>query len=128
MTSKLEEIYKRQLQELNLKEQSHSLLLSEAVKQNDDYSQAEEMQNIANVRAERKNLVNEYNEEMARQQPRRPEYLTPEERAARPIEKMDWSDAVELARTSRYGRNLKADDPYMIAGWHEARRRRGRGE
>jgi hypothetical protein len=128
MTSKLQQIFERQMQELNLKEQSHSLLLSEAVKQQDEYSEAAEMQNIANVRAERKNLVNEYNEEMVRQQPRRPEYLTPEERAARPIEKMDWSDTVELARTSRYGRNLKPDDPHMVAGYYEARRRRGRGE
>jgi hypothetical protein len=100
-----------------------------AHKANSDYeSAAYSIQQLANLDAEQSNLANLYNRHVASQQPRQREYLSPEERQARPIEKMDWSDAVELARTSRYGKHIKADDPGMIQGWHEAQRRRARGE
>jgi hypothetical protein len=100
-----------------------------AYRANADYDSAgQAIQQIANLDAEEANLGNLYNRYVASQQPRQPEYFTPEERAARPIEKMGWNDAVELARTSRYGKNIRSDDPAMIAGWHEAQRRRSRGE
>jgi hypothetical protein len=41
---------------------------------------------------------------------------------------MDWHDVVDLARGSKYGGDLTPDDPNMLAGWQEARRRRERGE
>jgi hypothetical protein len=78
--------------------------------------------------AERANLAQLYNNYVASQQAPAREQLTPEERAARPITKMDWSDVVDLARGSRYGKNIKPDDPNLIAGWNEARRRSARGE
>jgi hypothetical protein len=94
----------------------------------DTYSAAQSIQQLANLAADEQNLTTLYNNYVQSQQPRQREYLTPEERAAKPIHKMDWSDAVDLARTSRYGKNIKADDPNMIAGWHESQRRRARGE
>src|SRR5262245_10023505 len=100
-----------------------------AHRSNGDYDSAGyAIQQIADLDRQRENVIGLYNRYAASHQPRQPEYLTPEERAARPIEKMDWSDAVALARTSRYGQSLKADDANMIRGWHEAQRRRGRGE
>jgi DNA-binding transcriptional regulator YbjK len=94
-----------------------------------DYdSAAVSVQQIANLTAEQRNLHNLCDQYVRSQQPpARPE-LTAEERAARPVTKMDWSDVVDLARGSRYGKNIKADDPNLIAGWNEARRRSGRGE
>jgi hypothetical protein len=94
----------------------------------DTYSAGQSIQHLANLAAEQQNLTTLYNNYVQSQQPRQREYLTPEERAAKPIHKMDWSDAVDLARTSRYGKNIRADDPNMIAGWHESQRRRARGE
>jgi hypothetical protein len=100
-----------------------------AYRANADYDSAgQAIQQIANLDAEQANLGNLYNRYVASQQPRRPEFLTPEERQARPIEKMGWSDAVELARTSRYAKNIKSDDPNMLAGYYEAQRRKARGE
>src|SRR5262249_19002180 len=96
---------------------------------NSDYDSASaSIQQLANLAAEEQNLHTLYNNYVASKQPRQPEYLSPEERAVRPVHKMDWSDTVELARTSRYAKNIKSDDPAMVAGFHEARRRRGRGE
>jgi hypothetical protein len=96
---------------------------------NSDYdSAAYTAQQIADLDGQAQRVVDLYQRHVQSQQPRQREYLTPEERAARPVEKMDWSDAVELARTSRYGKNIKADDPRMVAGYWEAQRRKGRGE
>lgn len=41
---------------------------------------------------------------------------------------MDWQDVVDLARQSKYARDIKPDDPNMLAGYHEAMRRKARGE
>ena len=96
---------------------------------NGDYEFAgQAVQQVADLDAAAANLENLYSRYVQSQQPPQREQLTAEERAARPVSKMDWSDTVELARQSRYGKNIKADDPNLIAGWQEARRRSGRGE
>jgi hypothetical protein len=41
---------------------------------------------------------------------------------------MDYNDVLELARTSRYGKGLTWDDPWMRAGYAEVQRRKARGE
>jgi hypothetical protein len=94
----------------------------------DSYSAGQTIQTLANLAAEQQNLTTLYNNYVQSQQPRQREYLSPEERHARPIHKMTWDDAVDLARQSKYGKNLRSDDPNMIAGWHESQRRRSRGE
>jgi len=100
-----------------------------AHRSNGDYDSAGiAIQQIANLDAEQRNLLDLHQRYAASQQPRQPERLTSEERAVRPVHKMDWSDVVDLARQSRYAKNIKADDPAMVAGWHGANRRRARGE
>jgi hypothetical protein len=53
---------------------------------------------------------------------------TPEQLRAKPAEQMTWQDGLEIARQSKYGKNLDFNDPNVVAGYHEANRRRGRGE
>jgi hypothetical protein len=86
------------------------------------------IQTIANLDAERANLARLYDSYVASQTPPAQPELTPEEKAAKPIHRMGWSDMVDMVRTSRYGKTIKPDDPHMLAGWHEANRRRNRGE
>jgi hypothetical protein len=96
---------------------------------NGDYESAgQAVQQVADLDAAAANLGNLYSRYVQSQQPPAQPELTPEERQARPISKMDWSDTVALAQTSRYGKNLRADDPNLIQGWREARRRSARGE
>jgi hypothetical protein len=119
---------KRRLEQIEA-ERAVALADLAAYRANSDYDSAgSAIQQVANLDAERANLAQLYNNYVASQQPPAPPQLTPEERAARPITKMDWSDTVELARTSRYGKDLKPNDPNLIAGWNEARRRSARGE
>jgi hypothetical protein len=41
---------------------------------------------------------------------------------------MTWQDGLDLARTSKYGKDLSHDDPAVVAGYAEVMRRRARGE
>ena len=95
---------------------------------NDVESAAQAVQQLANLEAERANLNALYQGYVANQTPRQPPQLTPEARQAKPPERMDASDILELARTSKYGKGLDWNDPHMRAGWQEAQRRRSRGE
>ena len=94
---------------------------------NDPESAGNAAQQIANVRAERANLLNLHREYIASQTPPAQPELTAEERAAKPWSRMDASD-IQLAKGSKYGKNLTWDDPHMRAGYAEAQRRRARGE
>lgn len=95
---------------------------------NDVESASAAVQQIANLAAEKSNLTQLYNDYVASQQPPQKPYETPEQKAAKPWSQMGWDDIVDLTKTSRYAKDIRADDPNMIAGWHEARARRGRGE
>ena len=94
----------------------------------DTMAAAATVQNLANLQSEFQNLKNLCDNYIASQQPAQQPELTPEERAARPWHRMDYSDTLDLARTSKYGESLTWDDPHMRAGLAEARARRGRGE
>jgi hypothetical protein len=48
--------------------------------------------------------------------------------AAKAWHRMDYSDTLDLARNSKYGKSLTWDDPRMRAGYAEVQRRRHRGE
>ncbi|MGO8923930.1 MAG: hypothetical protein ACLQF4_13460 [Xanthobacteraceae bacterium] len=91
-------------------------------------SAAASIQQIANLDVELGNLNNLYSRYVQSQTPQQPPEPSPEERAARPIHRMDWSDVVEMTRRSKYAKNIRPDDPNLIAGWNEAMRRRSRGE
>jgi hypothetical protein len=94
----------------------------------DDDSATIAIQTIADVDAQRANLSALYDQYVRSQYPPQPPEPTKEERAARPLHAMDWNDIVDMTRQSKYARNIRPDDPNMIAGWQEAQRRRARGE
>jgi hypothetical protein len=95
---------------------------------NDVESASASVQTIANLEAERANLNTLYQQYVQSQQPPAPEQLTDEERNARPWHKMTPDDALQLAKTSKYGRNLDWNNPHVRAGWVESQRRKARGE
>jgi hypothetical protein len=118
----------RRLQQLSA---SHAASLAdlEAHKLNGDHDAAGEcIQNLANIDSERANLVQLYQNYVSANTPAAPREISPEERLARPISHMDWSDVVEMTRGSKYARDIRPDDPALLAGWNEARARRARGE
>jgi hypothetical protein len=94
----------------------------------DQDSAAASIQQIANLDVEAANLNNLYQRYQQSQNPPAPPEPSKEERAARPIHRMDWSDVVDMTRQSKHARDIKPDDPNLIAGWQEAQRRRQRGE
>jgi hypothetical protein len=96
---------------------------------NSDYDSAGQViQQVANLDAERQNLVALHERYVAQNTPPQKPYETQEQKAAKPWSQMNWDDVVEMTRTSKYAKNIRPDDPGMIAGWQEARARRGRGE
>ena len=96
---------------------------------NSDYdSAAASVQALANLDAERQNLVSLHQNYIASQTPPTPPEVSPEERAAKPWYRMDYSDVLEMAKGSRYGKDLSWNDKNMQAGYHEAMRRKARGE
>jgi hypothetical protein len=54
--------------------------------------------------------------------------MTYEERMAKPWDKMNWNDALDLVRGTKLGKDLTLDDPNVQAGMREVMRRRQRGE
>jgi hypothetical protein len=92
---------------------------------NDVESAGSTVQQIANLTAEQQNLSNLYSAYVQSQQPQQAPELSPEERAAKPIHRMDYRDAYELAKSgSKYG----VDDNAFRAGIAEVQRRKARGE
>jgi hypothetical protein len=89
---------------------------------------AEAVQTIANLDVEMQNLGGLYQRYQQSVNPPLPPEPSAEERAARPINRMDWQDVTNLARTSKYARDIRPDDPNLIAGYQEAMRRKARGE
>jgi hypothetical protein len=118
----------RRLQQLNA-DRAANLADLEAHKLNGDHDAAAEcIQQIADIDAAKQNLTDLYSRYAAQNTPPAPREISPEERLARPISHMDWSDVVEMTRGSKYARNIKPDDPALLAGWNEVRARRSRGE
>jgi hypothetical protein len=94
----------------------------------DQDSAGASIQQIANLDVELANLGNLYQRYQASLNPPAPPEPSKEEREARPWNRMDWTDVTNLARQSKYARDIRPDDPNLIAGWQEAQRRRARGE
>ena len=86
------------------------------------------VQQIANLDSEARNLATLHSRYQASQQPPVAPEISREERMARPLDKMDYNDALSLAQTSKYGKGLTHDDPNVAAGYAEVQRRRARGE
>jgi hypothetical protein len=96
--------------------------LADAKNVGDAYSGAEAIQTLADIDAQARNLAELQQKYYASQQGPAP--LSDEERFHKPLERMDYNDALALARTSRYGRNLTHDDPAVRSGYLEVQRRR----
>jgi hypothetical protein len=86
------------------------------------------VQTLANLEAQRQNLTALANQYVASQHPPAQPELSAEERAARPWDRMTPDDGLQIAKTSKYGKNIDWNDPYVRAGYVEAQRRRARGE
>ena len=100
-----------------------------AAKANADYETAgSAVQELADIEAKKQNIVALHDQYVRSQQVPEPPELTPEEKAAKPWDKMDWADGLELARTSKYGADIDANDPNVQAGFREVMARRARGE
>ena len=67
-------------------------------------------------------------EYIASQNPPASPEMTYEERMAKPWDKMNWNDALDLVRGTKLGKDLTLDDPNVQAGMREVMRRRQRGE
>jgi hypothetical protein len=123
----LESLQER-LAQLDAERAAHLADLQAHRSNGDRTSASAAIQDIANCEAARQNVMDLGNRYVASQQPQQAPEPSREERAARPIERMDWQDVVDMTRTSKYARNIEPNDPNMIKGYHEAMRRKARGE
>ena len=87
----------------------------------DDYQSTDAVQRLADLDAAARNLADLHQRYAQSQNPPPPPEISRDERMAKPLDRMDWSDALELAKTSKYGQDLKPDDPNIIAGMREVR-------
>lgn len=88
---------------------------------NSDYESAgNAIQQVANLDSERANLVQLYNSYVQSQTPVSPPELSAEEKAAKPVNRMDYRDVYEMAKGSKHG----VDDDAFRQGMAEVRRRR----
>jgi hypothetical protein len=94
----------------------------------DTQSAATCIQQIATLSREREDLHRLYAQYVQSQQPQYGPEPTQEERAARPWDRMDARDVLDMTRTSKYAKDIDWRDPYMRAGYAEAIRRRTAGE
>jgi hypothetical protein len=94
----------------------------------DQHSAAEELQVLATLNDQQVSLQRLHQQYQAQMNPPQPPRQTPEELRVKPAEKMTWQDGLEIARNSKYGKNLDFNDPNVVAGYHEAVRRRQSGE
>ena len=101
--------------------------LARAKVDGNDYSATEILQGLANNDQEMRNLNQLHSDYMATRNPQQVP-LSREEWKAKPIERMNHEDALEVARGSKYAGNLDFNDPYVRAGLAEAAKRRARGE
>jgi hypothetical protein len=100
-----------------------------AARANGDTDHAVEQAEALEILAVKKQaLLRLHQQHVQSQNPPPPPRQTPEQLRAKPAEQMTWADGLEIARQSKYGKNLDFNDPNVVAGYHEATRRRNRGE
>lgn len=114
---------KTQIQRLDAS-RAQALADLEMAKANSDYESAGmAVQQIADLEAQKQNVINLHSQYVASQQvPQQPE-PTAEERFARPPERMDLRDMYDIAATSRHG----VDEQAFRAGVAEVMRQRREG-
>ena len=113
---------RQQIQRLDAS-RAQALADLEAAKASNDYESAgEAVQVLADLEAKKANVLALHGRYVDSQTPSAPVELTAEEKAAKPWDKMTWEDGLDLARTSKYGRDLDHSDPNVQV---MARRQRG---
>ncbi len=109
-TNDAQRVFERQLQKLQVEEQSAVSDYNCHLLNGDDDAAGDAMMQIANARNQRQTLISEYQAELERGQYRTP-YVSDEQRAARTSGEMDAQDLANLMNTSRYsGKAFTADD------------------
>jgi len=116
---------RQQLQRLNA-DRAQTLANLENAKSQSDYELAgDAVQQLADIEAKKQNLISLHDQYVRSQTPVEPPEPTPEERHAKPIERMDYGDVWEMCKNSKHG----VDEDGFRAGMAEvARQRRARGE
>jgi hypothetical protein len=110
MSQETDRVFQRQLQKLALEEQAATSDYNAHLYNGDDDAAGDAMMQVANARAQRETLVQQYQQELQRMQPHRP-YVSEESRQARSPAEMDSQDLANLMNTSRYsGKGFTADD------------------
>ena len=118
---------RQQLQRLNAN-RAQTLADLERAKAEADYDSAGmAVEQLADIEAKKQNIVALHDQYVRSQTPVEPPELTPEEKHAKPWDRMNWVDGLEIARTSKYGADIDANDPNVQAGFAEVARRRARG-
>jgi hypothetical protein len=102
--------------------------LAEHRAEGNDYAAQEQLGALAHLEVEERGIVQMRQDYLRAQNPPPPPRQTPEQLRAKPAEQMSWEDGLQIARNSKYGRDLDFNNPDVVAGFHEANRRRGRGE
>jgi hypothetical protein len=98
--------------------------LQEAKASNDTYAMGDAVEAIAALDVRKECILGLHDRYVRSQTPVQPPELTQEEKAAKPIHAMDYSDVYEMSQKSRYG----VDENAFRAGMAEVLRRRARGE
>jgi hypothetical protein len=120
---------RERLQRINAERSRARAELEEAKASGDSYAAGDAEEAIAQADMREQALVALHQRYVASQAPPpEPPELTPEEKFAKPWDRMDWQDGLDLARTSKYGKDLDHTDPNVVAGYAEVTRRRQRGE
>ena len=84
--------------------------LAAARANNDVESASANVQALANLRAERANLTQLYNDYIQSQQGPQQPWISDEQRQARQPNEMDSEDCASLVRTSKYSKNFTSAD------------------
>jgi hypothetical protein len=128
MTDFYEDSARQRLAQLEADKSQELANLAQHKANGDLQSAAETVQCVANIEAQKNNLLALHRQYADSLNPPAPPPLSREEQQAKPWNKMDYGDALELAKTSKYGKALSHDDPAIQAGYREVAKRRSRGE
>src|SRR5262249_22005231 len=93
----------------------------------DEFEMGQLQQHMADLDAAGQNLNAFYNGKVAEASPPAQPELSREEIEAKPWDKMTPQDGLDLARTSKYGKDLDFKNADVIAGVKEVMRRRQQG-
>jgi hypothetical protein len=116
------DVARRRLAQIEAEEaQAQAHLIAARANGDTDYGteQAEALEVLA---LRKQALLQMHQQHVASQNPPPRPQQTREQLRAKPIEQMDGNDAVQIWRTSKYGKDLDWNNPDVRAGWEFAKR------